>query len=287
MKTLKSITVIIVSILILLSTFTVTNAINPEEDSYKFLIEHGFSEDFLNGLSDSMIHKTITQIKKRSEPEYVSDYDSLLSFGIPEEFIRGLSESSLKQMRVILGNNCIAELDYKNGVVTDNRDILIKKLSLQLADKNNNIVGETVCVYWEWAINKPLIREEDFISVEWNSDVFCYETDSFYAEDYRRNNIDESWMVSESYSVFARSSLNSLGHWTKNYGTKKQVGGFMIFSLVPTHPIDSAFDYDRDVNIEYIHETKTTATATLCIIFVLFALTVFWIVTEIVKRKKK
>jgi len=290
MKSFKGIFIMFVSIFMILSAIIAVNAENPSDENRRLLIEHGFTADYLNGLTDSTINKMVAQIKKVSDPEHVSDYDFLLSLGIPEEFIGNLPESALKQIKSALEGNNVSALDYKSEAVISNinSDVPIKALSVQLTDKSGkSVVGETVCIYWEWPVNKPLIRDEDFISVRWNKDVFCYDVDSFYAEDYRRNSESDIWTVSDSYSVLARSALNSIGHWTKLYTTKKQVGGFMIFNLSPTHPISSDLDYDRGVYIDYTHETKTASTVAVCTIFLLLVLSALWIVTKIRKRKKK
>lgn len=287
MKKLKSMTVIFLGIIIIFSTFVTANAENPEDQNYNLLIEHGFTADYLDGLTDSMINNLVTQIKKASSPEYVSDYDFLISLGFPEEFLKSLSDSALSKIRVYVGDSYVLKLDYKAQKATSS-DVLIKKISLQRIDESNfSVLGETVCICWEHEINKPIIRDDDFITASWNSDDFCYESDSFYAEDYRRNSSDESWIVSDSYCVLARSSLNSIGHWTKLYTTKKQVGGFMIFNLSPTHPITSDSDYDRNTTIDYSYETKDFFTVAVCIVFVLLVLSTLWIVTKIRKRKKK
>ncbi len=287
MKKLKSITGIIICILISFSLSTTTYAVNAENDNYKLLLEHGYEEDYINNLTDTMIAKMAETITERSDTKYRNDYDLLISKGIPMEFINNLTESSLKKIRTALGDNEIAHLDYNTGNEKNNADVTVKKLSIQLIDnENGHVKGEVVCAYWEWKINTPLIREEDYISAKWNQEVYCYDSDSFYAEDYRRNNERGNWNTSDSYNTLASVTLNSLGHWAKIYGVKKQVGGFMIFNLVPTQPIDSATDYDRDIDIEYTHETKTTSTISMFIIFILLVLSAIWIITEIKKRRR-
>ncbi len=287
MKKLKTITTVIICIIIVFTSSAVSYAANAESENYKILIEHGFTEDYINSLTDTMIDKMAETIKKESDPEYVTDYDWLVSLDLPEDFINSLSESSLKKIRVALGDSKLSSIDYNTGSEANNSDVIVKKLSVQLTDKKDgSVASETVCIYWEWRINKPLVREEDYIEANWNKDIFCYNADSFYAEDYKRNNTGDKWTVSENYTELSRVSLNNLGHWAKIYGSKKQVGGFMIFSLLPTHPIDTKTDYDRDVDIIYTHETKTTLTIALCIIFILLVLSTIWIITEIRKRRK-
>ena len=287
MKKLKALTGMIICILIIFSLSATIYAVNEESDDYKLLLEQGYEEDYINNLTDTMIAKMAETIRETSDPEYINDYDLLISKGIPAEFINSLTESSLKKLRTALGDNEIAHLDYSTGNEKNNTDVTVKKLSVQLIDnKNSYVKGEVVCAYWEWKINTPLIREEDYISAKWNQEVYCYDSDSFYAEDYRRNNVLDSWKTSDSYDTLASVTLNSLGHWAKTYGVKKQIGGFMIFSLVPTQPVDCATDYDRDIDIEYTHETKTTSTISMFIVFILLVLSAIWIITEIKKRRR-
>lgn len=287
MKKLKALTGIIICILMILPLSATTYAINKENDDYKLLLEQGYEVDYINNLTDAMIAKMAETIRETSDPEYINDYDLLISKGIPTEFINSLTESSLKKMREVLEGYDISYLDYVSDNEKNNIDVKIKKLSVQLIDKSDSSVkGEVICAYWEWAINTPLIREEDYISAKWNQEVYCYDSDSFYAEDYKRNNFNSPWSVSDTYTALASITYNSLGHWAKIYGAKKQIGGFMIFSLVPTQPIDSATDYDRDIDIEYTHETKTTSTISMFIIFIVLVLSAIWIITEIKKRRR-
>lgn len=288
MKKIKALISVIICIIIVSLSSVISFAVDTENANYKLLLEYGYEEDYLDNLTDTMIDKMAETIKKASDYEFVNDYEWLLSNGLPEEFINNLAESSLARIRSTIGANKILGVDYSTEAETNNNDVIVKKLSLQLVDNaDSSVIGEIVCSYWEWTINKPLIREEDYISVKWNKDVFCYDSDSFYAEDYRRNNVGDKWIVSDSYTTLARASIDSLGHWTKNYGTKKQVGGFMIFSLAPTEPIDSAVNYDRNIDIEYTHETETTFTIIVFIIFVFLILSVICIIIKLRKRKKK
>ncbi len=288
MKKMKALISVIICIIIVFTTSAVSYAVNTEGESYKILLEHGFSEDYINNLTDTMIDKMAETIKEESDPEYITDYALLVSYGLPEELIKNLTDSSLKKLRDALEGNKISAVDYTAENETNNSDVTVKKLSVQLYDKNSSTVnGEVVCIYWEWATNKPLIREEDYITASWNKDIFCYNADSFYAEDFSRDNTTEKWSVSESYSTLAHISHSSIGHWTTVFGAKKQAGGVAIFSLSPTQPINAEEDYDRKIDITYTHETKTTLTVALCVIFLLLSLSAVWIITEIRKRRKK
>ncbi len=287
MKKIKALTVITICLLVIFQSTTMTYAVNTKSDNYKLLLEYGYEENYINNLTDTIIDKMAETIRETGDPQYINDYDWLVSVGVPEEFISNLAESSLRKIRTYLSDGKISSLDYSTVNETNNSDVVVKKLSVQLTDKTDSSVkSEVVCAYWEWAINTPLIREEDYISAKWNKDVFCYDSDSFYAEDYRRNKLNSDWNVSDNYTTLASAAINSLGHWAKTYGAKKQSGGFMIFTLVPTQPIDSTTDYDRDITIEYTHETKTTLTIGLFIVFILLAIAAVWVITEIRKRKK-
>ncbi len=289
MKKIKVTLTAVLCALAIFSTLPAAFAASTDSDNYKFLAENGYDENYLNKLTDSMINKMAEKIKETVDPDYVNDYEYLLSVGIPEEFLKELSETSLNKIRDYINNDNISGINCTTQKATSS-DALIKKLSLEHTNKSkSSVIGETVCVYWEHEINKPIMRDEDFIEAVWNGDVFCYDADTFYAEDYRRNNPEESWMVSESYSELAKASLNSIGHWTELYTTKKQVGGFMIFKLSPTHPINATSDYDRSVSIDYSYatETKDFSTVILCILFILLILTALTIIMKIKKKKKR
>ncbi len=289
MKTLKVMLISILCALTFFSTFTAVFAVNTNSDNYKFLTENGYDEDFLNNLTDSMINKMAKKIKEVSDPNYMGDYEYLLSAGIPESFLKGLAETSLNIIRDYISDGNISSIDCNTNKAASS-DAFIKKLSIQLTDESNaSVVGEIVCIYWEHEINKPILRDEDFVEVGWNGDVFCYDADTFYAEDYRRNTTEETWKVSKSYKALATISFDRIGHWTELYTTKKQVGGFMIFKLSPTHPIDSTLDYDRSISVDYSYaaETKDYSTVILCTVFILLILTALTIITRIRKKNRK
>ncbi len=289
MKTLKVMLSSLLCALILFSTLTTAFAINTDSNNYKILTENGYDEDFLNGMTDSMINKMAEKIKEASDPDYVGDYEYLLSVGIPEEFLKELTETALNKIRAYISNANISAIDCSTQKAASS-DALIKKLSLQLTNESKaTVIGETVCIYWEHEINKPIIRDEDFVEASWNKDVFCYDADTFYAEDYRRNAVEENWKVSKSYNTLAKISLDGIGHWTELYTTKKQVGGFMIFKLLPTHPIDASDNYDRSISVDYSYaaETKDYTTVILCIVFILLILTALTIIMKIKKKKKQ
>lgn len=287
MKKLKALSAILICILIILTSSASAYAANPDSDSYKLLLEFGYEENYLENLTDTMLDKMAETVKKASDSEYISDYDWLISVGVPEEFIDSLTESSLKKIRAYLSVGKVYALDYSKGNKTNNTDVTVKRLNVQLIDETDGCVkSEVVCAYWEWKLNTPLIREDDYICAKWNKDIFCYDSDSFYAEDYRRNKVDSPWTASDSYTALASITIDSLGHWAKIFGAKKQAGGFMIFNLVPTHPIDYTADYDRSIEIEYTHETKNTLSIGMFILFILLTVIALWAITEIIKRKK-
>ena len=197
MKKLKTLTVIFLSIIITLSVFITASAASTEDENKALLSEYGFTSDYLDGLSDSMIARMAELVKETSDPDYMGDYEYLLSRGIPDDFLKGLSKTALSKIRNYIGDNSISDIDC-NTQKAPSSDALIKKLSIQLIDKSNTtLIDKTVCIYWEHEINKPINRNEDFVEASWNSDDFCYDDDTFYAEDYRRNSTEENWTVSD------------------------------------------------------------------------------------------
>ena len=289
MKKLNTLLSLLLCLFIFFSTFSTAFALSTDSENYKILIEQGFTEDYLNKLTDSMINKMAEKVKDATDPDYISDYEYLLLVGIPEEFLKGLPEGTLSKIRDYISDGNVSDISFSAQKAASS-DAVIKTLSLQLTDNDKEaILSETVCIYWEHEVNKPINRNEDFIKVSWNGEIFCYDADTFYAEDYRRNNPEEIWKVSDSYSELATISLDSIGHWTRLYTLKKQVGGFMIFKLLPTHPIDADADCDSSISADYSYdeEARELSTVILCIVFILLALTALSVIMRLRKKKHK
>ena len=67
MKKFKVLISIIMCILIVFLSSVVSFAANTENANYKLLLEHGYEEDYLDNLTDTMIDKMAETIKKRKK----------------------------------------------------------------------------------------------------------------------------------------------------------------------------------------------------------------------------
>lgn len=286
MKTYKAFTAIILFMIIAFSTLIPATATQERNDDYDFLLESGFSSDYLDGLSDEMLKKMAEIVTQKSGAETISDFDYLLSCGYPEELLKAVSDSAMEHIASLIEDNEVSRVDYETENSTGIEDVTLKRATAQLKNKETDkIAGELICLYWEWPENKPLIREEDYISVMWNKDAFCYKADSFYAEDYWRQNKEDAWTVSDTYTKLAHADMKGIGHWTDLDSFKNHVGGVMVFKLKPTSPIEANKEYKNVLNIYYEHKTEQTAMAVLCCLLFLIVLFVVLVITK--KRRQR
>lgn len=286
MKSFKAFTTIILCMIIVFSALVPATASQERNDDYDLLLKSGFSKDYLDGLNDEMLRKMAESAIKKSGAEAISDFDYLLSCGYPEELLKTVSDSVLEHIVSLIGNNEVSHVDYKTANSICGEDVVLKRATAQL--KNNEtdkIAGELICLYWEWPENKPLIREEDYISVMWNKDVFCYKADSFYAEDYWRQNEEDAWAVSDSYTKLAHADMKGIGHWTDLDSFKNQIGGVMIFKLKPTGPIEANKEYNNVLDIYYEHKTQQTEVAVLSSLLFLIILSIVLMISK--KRRQR
>ncbi|MBQ9912969.1 MAG: hypothetical protein IJO73_01940 [Clostridia bacterium] len=212
----------------------------------------------------------------------------LLSKDFPEDVVNSISDSAVEKIFSSIENYEIADVSaetkYYPENTVENADLAVKTISAQLKDKQSGIyMGETVCVYWEWLDNKPKIREKDYISLKWSDDRLNYESDSFYAEDYSKKNMQDKWIVRNTYNTLAEAKQDSVGHWTDLYEKENCVGGVMILHLIPDSPFvlsaSKAF-----LNCEYTHYIKTLPTTVFYVLIVAF---LFVCIFFIIRKKKR
>lgn len=242
-----------------------------------------------DGQTSSITTETIAQSSKASR-EKVSDFDYLISCGYPKELLDEVTDSSLENIVASIGNGKITRLNYRTeyypGNEKDGAKVALKIASAEISDaETENLLGKTVCIYWEWINKGPFIKEEDFLTVKWNKDFFCYEPDSFFAEDYCKKTANDDWTTAESYTELARLNVESLGHWTALKKFDDYVGGCMVFQLTATSPINKNTDYDDSLIIEYTHQFERTK---IIAAFVLTILAVCVVILAVkLKRRKK
>lgn len=291
MKILRKIIGIVLLTVFLMTVFSFWCYGVNKDENYELLLEYGFTSDYLDNLSDVFIEKMADTIRETSGEKQANDYYYLLSCGYPKAFLELLTDSTLKNIVSSIGDNEIISVTYTNKDpafnMSDNSKVVIKRVSVKMKDKKSDkIVGEAVCVYWEWLDNKPLMREEDFVAVKWNSELFTYNPDSFYAEDYWKENTTDKWTVADSYTVLTRATQEAIGHWTKLKSSGNIVGGAMIFSLLSKSEIDKKTDYTNKITVEYTHQYRLTKFIIIVVILVVILLTAVIIVLSKKHRRK-
>lgn len=219
----------------------------------------------------------------------VKDNNEYLLFcGYPEDFIDNLTDTTINEIVLLHGDNkiinVICETEYWPDGIADNAKVVIKSVIAEMQSPDGEkIAGESICVYWEWVDNKPLVGGEDFVSVLWNRENLILEGDSFYAEDYWKNNAEDEWKVSDYYRRFASCSLNSLGHYTNLKAFKKCAGGSMAFNLLANSPMKVGSDYNQYFLAEYEHHTNIW----IPLLFVSVAIVIVRIIIKSKKAKNK
>lgn len=216
------------------------------------------------------------------------NYGYLLSCGYPEEFLNNLTETTINEIVKLHGDNTvvdvICETEYFPDNTEENAKVIINSVIavMQTAD-GDKIAGESICVYWEWVDGKPFIIGEDLVSVYWSDESLILEADSFYAEDYYKDEADDEWKISDSYTGLAKCGLDNLGHYSDLKEFKSCVGGSMTFNLMANSPISTEADYNKFFLAEYEHHISIWIV--FIVVFVI-VLTVF-AVKKIRKFKKK
>ena len=71
---------ILFSIIIIFSAFLSAGATAPEDENRMLLTEYGFTEEYLNTLTDSMLAKMAEQIRETRDPDYMGNYEYLLFY---------------------------------------------------------------------------------------------------------------------------------------------------------------------------------------------------------------
>lgn len=214
-----------------------------------------------------------------------NNYNYLLSCGYPEEFLNKLTDTTIDEIVKLHGDNkvidIICETEYWPENKPDNAKVIINSIIAVMQNpEGDKIAGESICVYWEWVENKPLVKGEDFISILYSDESLIFEADTFYAEDYWKEKEEEKWNVSDSYRSLARANMNTLGYYTDLKEFKKYVGGSAVFNLLANSPIEVNSDYNKYFSVEYEHNVYYE--------LIIFSVVFFGIVQfQIIKRVRK
>lgn len=124
------------------------------------------------------------------------------------------------------------------------------------------------------------------VSSNWNNAVLTFDAGTVWFEDYSRNSAGEKWNVENTGENLSIARQNEIGKWTKTEWFKNQVGGVMIFRLIPAEPLKAEKADLPVVLINFTHDSFPEA-AVLILVLVLAAAAVTVVLIVIKKRHKK
>lgn len=250
------------------------------DKNYEILSKKDFSPDRIECSSGELPDKGV-KVSVKAETDC---FNYLLSCGYPKEFLQAVTDSTLKNIVSLISNNEISDVTYDTKQLSENSNIIVETIVAKMKDPHTGrIVGESVCVYWKQCDKKPLIGEEDFVSARWNKNLFVYDDESFYAEDYCKDNQTGCWSVSDSYTKLSRVNLNNVGHWSVPKTNKNVTGGSMMFNLLAVSPLDNV-NYNNNLEVEYTRHYELPKV--IIIVFAVFSVAVLIITLKIRKKEK-
>ncbi len=217
-------------------------------------------------------------------------YNKLLSYGVPDYFLDELTDSTLEKFASSI-NSEVLKVTHKTdewpSSPGDKPKLFIQTVCVEMKDSESGLYsGESVCVYWRWLNNEPLIKEEDYVKVKWNNDYLTLNADTFYAEDYFKNESDDVWTALNSSTTLADANQGSLGYYCDLKEFQKIVGGSMVFNMLSASPIDSNKDIDNEIQVEYYHKYETTKLI-ITIAIILFALALIAVTIRKILKKRQ
>ncbi len=228
MKKIKKILACVcVLTLLCLSVFPVSAA---QESPYEFLLRCGYSEGFLNSLPKEMLLKMYNTIGDNVVTEVKEEVYYLDDGGI------------------LNGVNLLGTIESSSLKFTVTASVINQKGTDQI----------TGCLYstlWEWEDEKPVIRNKDAVTVNWDASIFLL--GSFYAQDLGKKSQSQEFTITKEYTDMSESNQGGLGHFTQLSLSYSYVGGGMMVLLIPTSPMynsTSVAESNRtNINLNYVH----------------------------------
>lgn len=201
-----------------------------------------------------------------------TDYDFLLNCGYSKEYLDSLTNETLARMRQGIGNDVVTSINLETVYLSENTTenaqsrgtISEESLKLNISASKicklntSTVTRVLVAVTWEWDYNKPLVKKEDAIAVNWNSDIFYFYADSFYSVDLYKTFETQEWKVLNEYTAPQELNQGGLGFFTElcsnsNY-VPMYVGGQALFFLNPVEPMYDGKTHGTAININYVHD---------------------------------
>jgi len=215
------------------------------EEMEEYLIDNGIPYDYLNDKDDAYITRM---------------YDKL--YGI--DFIYHGSETVTMSVSDPSGNQVYGTIPEDELEFTITR---ISNVSYDSSAGMNRVNEVYVDVEYSWIVGEPYVRKEDAITVNWDSSVFTYQEDSFYAVDKKYLVSEGDWIISDEYSRPSQLAQGGLGYFTNLYYAESIAGvsvnaqrckGEATFTLEPKDPMyQVSGESVTSINAEYVHDFST------------------------------
>lgn len=196
--------------------------------------------------------------------QQTSNYDFLIEQGYPAEYLDKLTEEYIAKMVDMIGTDHIEYLETRKYTLDEKSrisraNINPGSMTLQITtgyvyyQNSTKVKSAIVSASWEWAANKPAYRGRDAVAVNWDTSVFNYLSDSFYATDVYKSNESDDWSTFKETNDLSSAQQGGIGHYTDLKAFKKYVGGMLLFGLSPKKSMYKGTKYSTVVNIEYAH----------------------------------
>lgn len=191
-----------------------------------------------------------------------TNYEILLEKGYSESFLNNLTDEYMQRLVAVIGDNKVGSIEttetkfYDDSVTLDTISAALLTLNITATNvcklNSTEISSVVVTITWEWAANKPVYRGKDAISVNWDENVFTY-TGGFYSQDCYKSNASDEWTLFKEYDSAAEANQGGIGAWTDLKALKKYVGGTMMLVLSPTSTMKEGTANSTGINVNYVH----------------------------------
>ena len=212
------------------------------------------------------------------------NYKKLLDVGYPEIYLDELSYTALEKTVASLENYAVTDVEtnvtpWPDELSGDKAECTVITVIAELSDKDTKqIKGKSVGVFLKMDDNS--LFSDDALIIKWDEDDFSYCTDSFYAEDYERKNIEDKWNIINTHKVLAGANQNGVKHIAELNSFSKKTGAFMLIVLDSARPFENDEHLCNKIEVDYYRDTDTTEIVLL--VSVIFSAVI--IVAVLIKR---
>lgn len=198
-----------------------------------------------------------------------TQYQRLIEYGYPKEYVDSLSDEMISQICNIIGNDTIIKVEETEAILNETGDIdtcgaipqsymNFKGYAGTICKKGTNIItGVLVSVSWEWIGSKPTVRKQDAIAINWDSSVFNYVADSFYAQSFYKQSGTSNWLQYKEWTNLSEAVQGGVGFFTQlAYSTQHVYNnkGAAAFVIQPNSSMIEGSAYSSSINYNYVHD---------------------------------